>query len=273
MARRSISAYPERRRSPWWKRASILSIVGAAVFLGLAVTQFRFLRANASAGTVVLAMDVSESMNRTDVQPTRLEAAKAAARAFLEELPPELRVGLVAFAGTADVLVPPTEARDEVRVALGALRRGEGTVIGDGLSSALDAIEAEWRRNGEGPAAVVLLSDGRDTGSQISPDRAALRAGPLEVAVNTVALGRVDDAEGNDPGANVALLRRIAETTGGSTFTADTAGGLIRVYETLRSRLSRELAITDYGELFVGISAVLAIVATAALLVSLRFEG
>lgn len=255
------------------RRARSIAIglmVGAAVLLVFGLTQARFLRRTDSAGTVILAIDSSESMSRADVAPTRLEAAVAAAEVFLEGLPAELRVGLVSFAGEPQALVPPTTERGEVLGALGALPRGEGTVIGDALDASLDAIESEQEENGEAPAAIVLLSDGRDTGSAVAPDLAAARASQLEVAVHTVVLGQ--DLSGEAAGANIELMQRIAEETGGSAFTATTAGGLLDVYETLRTKLSTELEISDFGALFVGLAGVLAVAATVAILIALRSD-
>lgn len=259
-----------RRRSPWRRRLPFILMAGAIVFLGLAFTQFKLFREEGSTGTVVLTMDVSESMGRTDVDPSRLEAAKAAARSFLEKLPPELKVGLVTFAAEAEILVPPTANRTELLDALNALPRGEGTVIGDGLAASVDTLEDEWEQSGKTPAAVVLLSDGRDTGSVVAPLDAAERAAEAEVKVHTVVLGQALATEGG--GANAGLLKQIADATGGSAFTADTAGGLIDVYDALQTQISTELGISDYGALFVGIAAFFAIAATIAVLVSLRSD-
>jgi Ca-activated chloride channel family protein len=260
---------PYRRRSPWARRIPILLIVGALVFLGFGLTQFRFLRERESAGTVMLVLDVSESMSRTDVEPSRLEAAVAAARVFLDGFPAELEVGFVSFAGQAELLVPPTVERSAVDNVLVTLPRGEGTVIGDGLAAALDALEAAWQEDGQGPAAVVLLSDGRDTGSIVAPEVTADRALELGVPVYTVVLGQGAIGAG---GANEELLQQIADTTEAESFTATSAGGLIDVYQTLQTRLSTELAISDYGALFVGISALFAIAATVSILFTLRTE-
>lgn len=249
----------------------MILLVGAIALAAVGFTQLRFLRRAAAAGTAMLALDVSESMSRTDVQPSRLEAATDAARAFLDGLPSDLSVGLVTFSGTAQALVPPTTQRGQILEALGRLPRGEGTVVGDGMATALDAIQARWREDGESPAAIVLLSDGRDTGSSIAPEEAADRAGGLGVPIYTVVLGR--DLTGEQAGANVELMARIAETTSGSAFTATTAGGLIDVYQTLRTRLSTELAVTDFGAFFIGAAGVLAVAATVALLVALRSEA
>jgi Ca-activated chloride channel family protein len=269
--RRGSTPFARRDRARRAKRVAAVLMGGAVLFLVLSFTQFRFLREESAAGTVVLAMDASESMSRSDVEPTRLEAARAAAERFLDELPAELRVGLVSFAGVADVLVTPTTERGPVVAALGELPRGEGTVIGDGLAASLDAIEDEWERAGETDAVVVLLSDGRDTGSAVTPEAAADRAATLGVRVYTVVLGRAIGTGGG--GANVALLAEIAQTTEASSYTADTAGGLLDVYDTLRSEISTELGISGSGALFVGIAAAFAIGATVAILFALRLES
>ena len=126
--------------------------------------------------------------------------------------------------------------------ALGGLTTSRGTIIGDGLTVALDAIE-EIRLDAQGtPAAAVLISDGRDTGSETSPEEAAERARSLAVPVYTVVVGQV--AEGTDgPGANLEALEVIASTSGGETFTAETADELTSLYETLGSELSLDLDV------------------------------
>lgn len=259
-----------RRRSPWRKRLPVLLMAGALLFLVLGFTQFQLLRAEGSAGTVVLVLDVSESMNRTDVEPSRLEAAKGAARVFLQELPTDLQVGLVTFASIADVVVPPTAERARVVGALDGLVQGEGTVIGDGLSAAIDTLETRWEQEGEEtPAAMILLSDGQDTGSLVPPVEAAGRAQGIRVPVHTVVLGQ--SATGG-PGPNTALLQQIADITGGSAYTADTASGVIEVYQNLQTEISTEIDISDYGALFIAIAAAFAIAATVTVLVAMRSD-
>jgi Ca-activated chloride channel homolog len=274
---RDRSAGDKRRAAPSarrqgsaqrWRRRAVVLMVLTAVTLGLAFTQFRLQRQRTAPATVVLAIDVSESMNRTDIRPSRLEAAKAAALAFLGEVPSDLLAGLVTFAAEARTLVPPTDDRAQVEAALTDPVQGEGTVIGDGLSAALDAIEAD---GSEGVASIVLLSDGRDTGSAVSPDEAATRAQELDVTIYTVVLGEAKIDE-TGAGANVDLMNRVATTTGGSTYSAATAGSLLQVYRSLGSQLSTEVDITDYGAMLVGLAALLAIAATVALLLSLRAD-
>jgi Ca-activated chloride channel family protein len=264
-ARRSASSYRGRpSRLP--KRLAIGLMVGAVVFLGLAFTQFRLQHQRTAPGTAVLTLDVSESMSRTDVAPSRLEAAQAAALAFLDQVPQDLPVGLATFATDAEVLVPPTTDRSRVRSALSSVQQGEGTVIGDGLSAALDTIEAAKASGSAGPAAVVLLSDGRDTGSTVSPEVAAERARTLDVKVYTVVLGQASTTFG----ANVVLMQQIADTTEASTYSADTASDLVRVFESLGSTLSTEVNVTDYGAMLIGVAAILAFAATGVLLVAMR---
>jgi Ca-activated chloride channel homolog len=229
-----------RRRSRWRKILPVLPLVAAIGCLVFAFTGFRF-NVQETAPTIFLVMDVSDSMDATDVAPNRLAAAQSAASAFLDELPPDFRVGLATFAGDAQLAVAPTRDRDEIVDALGALSTSRGTLIGDGLSVALEAIE-EIRRDAEDtPAAALLLSDGRDTGSQVSPELAAERARSLEVAVFTVVIGQV--VEGEDSGADRATLEAIARISGGETFTAEDANQLTARFESIGSELSVDLVV------------------------------
>lgn len=263
--RRARSVYRSSRRPFYVRAAPFVLLVGAIAFLAIAFTQFRLSR-QVTQGTVILVIDTSDSMDQTDVTPSRLDAAKSAAGAFLHALPADFRVGLVTFAGSANLVVAPTLERGRVTTALTSVTTQQGTVIGDGLAAALDAMEADWRTNGKGPAAVLLLSDGLDTGSTVSPTAAAARAKTLEVPVFTVALG----LETSSGGADTGLLRQIAVDTGGKSFTAQTASQLTSVYSSLGSTLSVDLAIGHSAGLFVGLAAVFGLAAGAVLLVSTR---
>ena len=225
-----------RRRSKWRKILPILPLLAAVGCLVLAFTGFRF-NVQETSPTIVLVMDVSESMDATDVAPDRLAAAEAAARAFLDKLPPDFRVGLATFAGEARLAVAPTQARREVVNALSALTTSRGTVIGDGLSVALDTIE-EVREGGD--AVAVLLSDGQDTGSSVTPREAAERASELGVPVFTILLGQVT---GEGAGANLDAMGEIATTSGGESFTAETANELTSRFENLGSELNVNLDV------------------------------
>jgi Ca-activated chloride channel homolog len=185
--------------------------------------------------SVVLVTDTSRSMTATDVAPDRLTAARSAAERFLDEAPDELRVGAVAFSDAARVLQPPTTEHDQVRAALAGLTADGGTATGDGLASALESLETGERRP---PAAVVLLSDGKQTAGRDAIE-VAQEAGRLEVPVYTVALGTPDGVvDGNlrvppDPEA----LRQIAQASGGQAFEASDGDQLTAVYERLGSQL------------------------------------
>jgi Ca-activated chloride channel family protein len=256
-----------RKPSRWLRVAPFVFLALAVGCLAMALTGFRF-TTTATGGAAVLTMDVSQSMNQDDVDPTRLDAAVAAARTFLEQLPTGLRVGLVTFADQAVVVVPATEDREQVSQALDALARGKGTVIGDGLAVSIDEIERDRGEHDTDAAAVVLLSDGRDTGSTVAPEDAAARAAALVIPVYTVVLGQADVGDGG--GANVALLQQIASTTAGQTFTAETSGELDQVYETLGQQLSTDLAVEGSGALFYILAAVFAGAAAVAVLLSSR---
>ena len=229
-----------RRRSKWRKVLPILPLLGAVGCLVLAFTGFRF-NVSETSPTIVLVMDVSNSMDASDVAPNRLAAAEAAANAFLDELPADFRVGLATFAGDARLAVAPTQERQEVVNALGALTTSRGTVIGDGLSVALDAIEKIRSAAQDTPAAALLLSDGHDTGSSVPPDQAADRARSLGVPVYTVVVGQV--ATNGGPGANLEALQAIAGTSGGKTFTAETSHELTTIYQNLGSELTVNLHV------------------------------
>jgi Ca-activated chloride channel homolog len=250
---------PLRKRPTGWVRvAPIVLLLGAGACLVVAILQFRTNRTDQA--TIVLVFDVSDSMEQQDVQPNRLAAAEAAALAFTEQLPKDFRVGLVTFAGSARELVAPTDDREQVATALSGLTTSRGTVIGDGLTTALDTLDEQ----GGGPAAVLLLSDGRDTGSEVSPHQAAERAAERGINVFTVTLG---EASG---GANAVLLDEIAATTGAQSFTAGTAGELTQVYEELGSQLSSSLEIGNLGQVFVIAAVLLAIGAAIAVLLASR---
>lgn len=239
----------------------LLLLLGAIGSLAGAFLQFR-LSQEVTQATVILVLDASNSMDATDVLPSRLEAAQKAARSFLDEVPPDFRVGLVTFAATPSVLAEPTLDRAPVREALQSLTTERHTVIGDGLSAALDSLQADWRTNEEGPAALLLLTDGEDTGSEVPPMDAAGRAADLEVPVYTVLLGEPSITDGV---SNEGLLQVIAQTTGARAFNAETSDELDRVYTNIGSTLSTQLAVTDIGMPFLIAAGVLGLAAGFAL--------
>jgi Ca-activated chloride channel homolog len=250
------------QRAPFLLRAlPVVLLIGAVVCLGIALAQFRVSR-TAKPPTVMLVLDASLSMNKTDVQPSRIAAAQAAAQTFVAQLPESFRVGLVTFSDEAQVAEAPTIDHSKIGPALNDPQRGKGTHIGDGLDASLAAIQDEWDAQGTGPAAVVLLSDGQDTGSTIDPLDAAARASGMEVPVYTVVLGQT-----TGPGAaDAALLTQIAQTTGATTETAATSADLSSIYLELGTQLSTQLQISSSAQLFVIVAVVLAMGAAVVVL-------
>jgi Ca-activated chloride channel homolog len=242
-----------RRRSKWRRWLPVIPLLGAVGCLALAFSGFTF-SLRQTAPIAVLVLDASDSMNETDIEPDRLTAAKDAALAFLAELPDDFHVGLVTFAGDATLEVPPTEEREEVTAAIDAITTSSGTAIGDGVEEALDAVEAA-RAGGEAPAALLLLSDGRDTASVTTPLAAAAHARSAAVPVYTVVMGQ---AEG---GADVDTLARVAETSGGDALTAESADELTRHFTTIGSELSVALEVQPSATPFVVAAIVLGVIA------------
>ena len=266
-SRRRRRAFRGMRRGPHWhRRLPVALVVAAVASLALAFAQFQLNR-QVTSGTVVLAIDVSRSMAATDVQPNRLDAAEAAAAGFLDRLPPGFRVGLVTFSTGSGVVVAPTSDRSKVQDALRSLAMppSNGTVIGDGLSVSIDSIEADRAGDSGRPAAIVLLSDGRDSGSSISPDLAAARAAQLGVPVFTVAIGNVPTGD-----TSVNVLGQIAQQTGAKTYTTRSAHELSQVYDTLGSRLSYELAIGNRAGSFLLVAVLLILAAAVVALMGTR---
>jgi len=273
-ARARSAAAPARRqktptqRSPFQKAPFVLRalpvvlLIAAIASLGVALAQFRVSK-TAKPPTVMLVLDASLSMNKNDVQPSRIAAAQDAAETFVEQLPKSFLVGLVTFSDEAQVPVPPTADHSRIAPALEDPRRGSGTKIGDGLDASLGAIQSEWDAGGTAPAAVVLLSDGRDTGSTVDPMAAAGRAAGMEVPVYTVVLGQTSGPRA----ADAALLQQIAQTTGATSETAETATDLSSIYQALGSQLSTQLQIGSSAQLFFIIAVLLAVGAAIVVLI------
>jgi Ca-activated chloride channel family protein len=245
-----------RRRSKWRRWLPVPPLLAAVGCLALAFSGFQFSLRQAAPITV-LVLDVSDSMTATDIgDPDRLSAAKSAALAFLDELPEDFLVGLATFAGEAKLPVPPTDDREQVVTAIGALTTSNGTAIGDGLDVALTAIEDE-RAGSDAPAALLLLSDGRDTASEVAPLTAAGRARDMVVPVYTVVMGE----ETGESGADVETLGQIAETSDGGAFTAESAGELTERFTTIGSQLSVALEVRPSATPLVVAAIVLVVIA------------
>jgi Ca-activated chloride channel family protein len=204
-------------------------------------------------GTVVLAFDVSGSMAATDLAPTRLEAAKSAARAFVEKQPSTIRLGVVAFGESGLITQRPTTDRTAVLAAIARLTPQGGTAIGRGIQTALSAITGKPVQldastgsvEAAGPdlgfhrsAAVILLTDGENTADP-DPLQVAEVSSTAGVRVYPIGLGSPQGTVLEIDGFQVAtaldepLLREIASTTDGEYFTAADEQALTRVYTSI----------------------------------------
>jgi Ca-activated chloride channel homolog len=261
-----IDRAPGRRRHI---PPAILLVALTALLVGLARphAQVSVPRENA---TIMLAVDTSRSMAANDVLPTRLDAARAGIRAFLAAAPDTYRVGVVAFASDARVVAPPTRDRQLVELALKELRTGEGTALGDAIAKAVQVGQEAGSGNGDNeptPTTILMVSDGREDGGQITPTRASRMARNRAVPVYTVAMGTaagvVDVPLANGYHARVEVpsdpttLRRVALDTGGRFFTAPTLEQLEAVYRELASRLGRENEWREVTVAFAGFGAVM----------------
>jgi len=215
--------------------------------------------------TVVLAMDVSRSMKAKDVQPTRLDAARGAAKAFLADVPEEYRVGVVSFATRAAAGVPPTSDRALVNAALDSLQPGEGTAIGDAVALAAELGEREQEIADAVPRSILLISDGTQDGGLVQPAAAIQEARKRNVPVYTVLVGTPEGVvEEQLPGGfrrviqvppSPQTLEQIAAGTGGEYFAAVDAEQLRAVYEQLGSRLGKMEEQREITDVFSGAAA------------------
>lgn len=255
-------------RSAWKRHLSVaLALLGIAAMVVAFARPVMAVQVPVEQATIVLAMDVSLSMQAEDVSPSRLSAARAAAVDFLDLAPETLRVGLVAFAGNALSVAPPSADRAFVRTAVERLGLGEGTAIGEAVFAALDQISISAPPQGV-PAAIVVLSDGETTIGR--PDaEAAAAAAEAGIPVYTVAFGTdagVIDFQGEIIPVPVDrnALAAIAERTGGTFFEAASEQGLADVFEAVGSQIGYETEDRQVTDRFVG-AALLAIIAAMAL--------
>jgi Ca-activated chloride channel family protein len=224
--------------------------------------------------TVILAMDTSRSMKADDIQPTRLAAAREAARAFLAQVPPKFRVGVVSFSTRAAVGVAPTEDRALVEAALDNLTPGEGTAIGDAVALSVRLGHREVPADGVvPPRAILVISDGKQDGGTVQPDDAAAQAKARGIPVYTVLVGTENGVveETLTGGFRVRIqvppdpetLQALAAATGGEFYTALDDERLNLVYEQLGSRLGEKEEVREITDYFAGGAALLLMIGGA----------
>jgi Ca-activated chloride channel family protein len=195
--------------------------------------------------TIILTIDVSLSMQATDVTPSRIEAAQETAKTFVDELPASYNLGLVSFSDTASVLVSPSKDRHTVTAAIDTLQLGEATATGEAVFTALQAIAAVPPDGAAAPppALILLLSDGYRTYGR-SIEEAAQGASAANVPVSTIAFGTDKGTIELGIGGQVQpvpvdrhALSTLAELTRGKYYEAASREELRRVYEDVGSSI------------------------------------
>jgi Ca-activated chloride channel family protein len=219
--------------------------------------------------TIMLAIDVSLSMEAQDVAPSRIEAAQEAAKQFVAELPTTYNLGLVAFAKSANVLVSPTKDRPAVIEAIDALTLAQATATGEAVFTCLEAIRLVPADGAAGPppARIVLLSDGYRTSGR-SVEEAAAAAAAANVPVSTIAFGTdagIVEIEGRPQQVPVdrLALSQLAETTSGFFYEAASVSELKQVYEDMGSSIGRRVLPREVTHWYAGIGLLLGLVAAA----------
>lgn len=286
---------------PGWRRHLPPALILAAIGLGLlaASRPLSVIPLLSSSATIILAIDVSLSMRATDVKPNRLVAAQEAAKAFLQELPPQIKVGIVTFAGSTQLVQPPTLNRESLVAAIDRFQMQRGTAVGNAIVVSLATLfpdegidlgeitfgppsrgkslddkgqPAPKERTPVAPgsyesAAIILLTDGRRT-TGIDTEQAAKMAADRGVRVYAVGLGTVDGSvPAYDSWTAIYMkldepsLRAVAQTTQGEYYYAGDAETLKSVYAKLSSRVQVEKKETELSALLALVAAGLSIAA------------
>lgn len=266
------SIAPQR---PGWRRhlpaaAFLMAMVALVVAFARPARPVKVPRERA---TVVMAIDVSLSMEATDVEPTRIAAAQEAAKSFVDLVPDRLNLGLVAFSGVAQVLVSPTTDHALVKRSIDNLQLGPRTAVGEAIFASLGAIASVPTAPGQAPppGRIVLMSDGETTVGRPN-ELAAAAAAEAKVQVSTIAFG-TDAGFVTVEGRNIPVpvnrpaLASVAESTGGGAFEAATLRELRRVYADIGSSIGFRIEEREVTSWLVGLALALALAAAAGSLV------
>jgi len=283
-------------KGPGWRRhvPPLLLMAAIATLLLATARPVAVVTLPTQQETIILAMDVSGSMRAADVAPNRLVASQEAAKAFVKELPRSVRVGIVSFAGTAAVVQPPTQSREDIFASIDRFQLQRATAIGSGIvlslatlfpDDGIDLSQITGARTmplapGEPPqkevipvqpgsfdsGAIILLTDGqRTTGPD--PIDAAKMAADRGVRIYTVGIGTREGEVIAFEGWSMRVrldedtLKDIAKLTRAEYFYAGTANDLKKVYQSLSTRLVVEKKETEISGLFAAAAALLVVMA------------
>lgn len=264
------------KRSGWRRHATsaLLLVALTSMILGIAEPA-REMEVERDRAVVMLAIDVSLSMEADDIPPSRLAAAQQAAIEFVEGLPPGLDIGLVSFAETASVRVSPTRDRTQVIRSIQTLELQPATAIGEAIFTSLDALlNAPLDDTGTiPPSTIVLLSDGTTTAGRQDAE-AIEAANEAQISVSTISFGTQDGTILYDDPVTPQVeqflievpvaeenLQTIAEETGGLYFQASSLEELEAVYADIGSAVGSGIEFTEIAEWFAAAAAVLTLIA------------
>lgn len=231
----------------WTRHLFVAMSLASLVVLGLAYANpLGVEKQPRERATVVMVVDTSLSMSAEDVSPNRLDAAKQAAAQFMYELPDSYNVAVVSMSGKPSIAIPPTTDRGATERAIAALELGDGTAIGDAITTALKAADQAPKGDDDksAPAMIVMLSDGTNTEGS-SPTDAARAAEERKVPIFTIAYGTqngfVDvDGKRENVAPDTKTLQTLAQSTGGKAVDADNASSLKSAYKEIGSVIGYE---------------------------------
>lgn len=260
---------------PWKRWLAVLASLLAITSLVVAYAKPKdYTNVPRDRATVVIAIDVSRSMMAEDVAPNRMEAAKTAAKDFLQMLPPRFNVALVAFAGSATPVVQPTTDRGVVARAIDNLELAPSTAIGDAIYSGLNMIKTlppdPDHPNDPAPAAIVLLSDGATNTGRASID-AARDAKKQNVPIYTIAYGTatgyvVDKGVRQPVPVNHRELSDVAKESGGKKLSAASEAELQQAYQQIAQSIGYEQVYVEVTERYAGYAVLFGIAAALAVM-------
>jgi Ca-activated chloride channel family protein len=269
------------RRSAWKQLIPLTLLLLALVFAAGAVAHPKMkISTPDQNATIVLLVDVSGSMRATDVEPTRLLAAVDAMSTFLNQLPKQFKVGLVAFSSEPEPLVSPTQNRDLIKQSIDLLEPEAGTAVGDGIATATHMLTSSLKADGyvrkpgkPVPGAIILLSDGAQNRGLLQPVQAAEMAKAAGVRIYPVSLGTPDGKVSYGQGAfatqipvppDPATMAQIAQASGGRSYTAQSDTKVVNIYKTLGSAIARTPKHIQVASWFAAIAAALLVGALGA---------
>ena len=280
-----LESVAPNRPAKWRHVPAILLVVSLVLFTIAMAGPTNDVRIPRNRAVVMLVIDVSQSMRASDVAPNRMAAAQEAAKQFAGELTPGINLGLIAYAGTATVLVSPTTNREATKNALDKLQFADRTATGEGIFTALQAIATVGAVIGGGdtppPARIVLFSDGKET-MPTNPDNpkgaftAARTAKDQGVPISTISFGTpYGFVEINDQRQPVPVddetLKKVAQLSGGNAYNAASLEELKGVYASLQQQIGYETIKGDASVGWLRLGAfVLALAGLAALLINRR---